>query len=115
MHRYLLVAVLCISSCAITSCVEASYTLASESRLPKRVPLPPGLIRKDVSVTLNLYRPRLRGPDAKFILKDRKGKTLAVVSANATVLLQGIDLVPCRELANMDQNGRAGALFCVVQ
>jgi hypothetical protein len=40
--------------------------------------LPPGLTRADVSVTLNLYAPLL-GPDAKFVLTDRKGKKLAEV------------------------------------
>jgi hypothetical protein len=61
---------------------------------------------------LNLYSP-VRGPDAKFILKDKKGKKLAVVSGNNATLLRGIELVPYREHANMEQNGRAVALFYV--
>lgn len=81
--------------------------------------LPPGLTRKDVSVTLNLYTP-LRGPDAKFILKDRKGKHLVEVKAKwngGSVVVNGItetfQLVPYREHENMEQNGRAVALFYI--
>lgn len=59
-------------------CLESSFQLASESRLPRWEALPPGLTRADVSVTLNYYTTPLPGAnDAKFILKNRKGKKLA--------------------------------------
>jgi len=112
MHRTLLIAVLCIFSCAITGCVESSFTLANESRLPSCLALPPGLARKDVSVTLNLYA-AVRGPDAKFMVKDKKGKKLEVLSGYATFLLRGIELMPYREHANMEQDGMPVALFYV--
>jgi len=112
MLRHILILAICVSSGAITGCVESSFTLANESRLPSCIALPPGLTRKDVSVTLNLYAP-LRGPDAKLILKDKRGKKLAEVRGNNATLLRGIELVPYREHANMEQNGRAVALFYV--
>ena len=102
-------------------------TLASESKLPRSITLPPGLTRTDVSVTLNLYAP-LRGPDAKFVLTDRKGEKLAEVKGNAKELTPSkyyrivtekgiteiIKLKPYREHENMEQNGRAVALFYVI-
>jgi hypothetical protein len=76
--KYLPIIAFCISSCAITGCLESSFQLASESRPPRWMALPPGLTRADVSVTLNYYS-TLRGGDAKFILRDRRGKKLAEV------------------------------------
>jgi hypothetical protein len=124
--KYLLRVELCIFSCGITGCVESSFDLANESRLPRSIALPPGLTRKDVSVTLNFYAP-LRGPDAKFILKDKKGKKLAEVrgkaiekiSMNCQIVTEKrvtemIRLKPYRENENMEQNGRAVALFYVI-
>lgn len=78
-ETYVLVVALWSSSCAITGCLESTFNLASESRLPKCITLPPGLTRKDVSVTLSYYTNPL-GSDARFILKDRKGKKLAKIS-----------------------------------
>jgi hypothetical protein len=75
--KYLLIVALCISSCVITGCLESSFQLASESRLPKWITLPSGITRKDVSVTLNYYT--TIGDDVKVIFKDRTGKTLAEV------------------------------------
>jgi len=77
--KCLLIVALCISSCALSGCLESTFNLANESRLPKCITLPPGLTRADVSVTLNYYTKPL-GNDAKFILKDKKGKKLARVN-----------------------------------
>ncbi|MGB6192343.1 MAG: hypothetical protein WBF42_07745 [Terracidiphilus sp.] len=90
--------------------------------------LPPGLTRTDVSVTLNLYAPPLRGSDAKFVLTDRKGKKLVEVKGktkeptpsiySSIVTEKGITeivkLRPYKENENMEQGGRAVALFYVV-
>jgi hypothetical protein len=125
--KYLLIVAFCVSSFAISGCVESSFNLASESRLPRSMTLPPGLTRADVSVTLNLYAP-LRGPDAKFILTDRKGKKLAEVIGKTKEVTSSryynivtekgvteiIKLKPYREHENMEQNGRAVALFYVI-
>jgi hypothetical protein len=111
----------------MTGCIESSFNLASESRLPRWITLPPGLTRADVSVTLNLYAP-LRGPDARFVLTDRKGKKLAEVKGKTKELSPSmyyrivtekgiteiIKLKPYREHENMEQNGRAVALFYVI-
>ena len=53
---------------------ESTFELASESRLPKWITLPPGLTRADVSVTMSYYVMPW-GTSATFILKDTKAKT----------------------------------------
>jgi len=78
-EKYMLIVALCISSCAMTGCVESTFTLATESRLPRSVTLPSGLTRTDVSVTLSDYTNPL-GSDATFMLRDRKGKKLAKIN-----------------------------------
>lgn len=77
--KCLLIVALCISSCAITGCVESSFTLASESRLPRWVTPPPGLTRADVSITMNYYV-KPWGRSATFILRDKKEQILAKVN-----------------------------------
>jgi hypothetical protein len=125
--RFLLIVALCMCPCALTGCVESTFTLASESTLPKSITLPTGLRRSDVSVTLNLYTP-LVGPDAKFVLTDRKGKKLAEVKGKTKELIPStyyristekgiteiIKLKPYREHENMEQNGVPVALFYVI-
>ena len=122
--KHLLVVILLVSSCAMTGCVEANWTLANESRLPKGIELPPGLTRKDVSVDMNTYTV-LRGPDVKFIVRDKKGKKLAEVSGNSRphpddniVAINGITevlaLVPCGPHQGYVQDGHIVALFYVV-
>jgi hypothetical protein len=80
--KYLLLfAALTISCSAIVGCEyfpESTFELASESRLPKWITLPPGLTRDDVSITMSLYD-SLWGSDVKFILQDKKGRTLTKV------------------------------------
>ncbi len=49
---------LAISCCMIVGCEyfpESTFELASESRLPKWIVLPPELTRADVSVTMSYY------------------------------------------------------------
>ncbi len=116
-----------ICSCAITGCVESNFALAKESKLPRSMTLPPGLSRTDVSVTLNLYAPLL-GPDATFVLTDRKGKRLAEVKGKTKEstespclhivtekgITEFIKLKPYREHENMEQDGTPVALFYVI-
>jgi hypothetical protein len=81
-EKCLLIVAISILSCAENGCngiLESSFQLASESRLPSAITLPPGLTRADVSVTLNYYTNPL-GSDAKFILRDRNGKKLAEIN-----------------------------------
>lgn len=117
----------CISACVLTGCEESSFTLAEESKLPKPMALPPGLTRTDVSVTLNLYAPPT-GADATLVLKDRRGKKLTTVKGRTIkgsslttfqILTENgvtdtIKLKPYRKNDNMEQNGRAVALFYVI-
>jgi hypothetical protein len=65
---------------------ESTFELASESRLPKWITLPPGLARSEVSVTMSYYV-KPWGCSATFILKDTKGKTLTKVDAK----VQGLE------------------------
>ena|ERR1017187_3175826 len=76
--KYLLIAALCMSFCAVIGCLESSFVLSNESRLPRWLELPSGLTRADVSVTMNYYTP-LSGDDTTIILKDRNGKTLTEI------------------------------------
>jgi hypothetical protein len=65
----LLFVALSISALAIVGCEyfpESTFQLASESRLPKWITLPPGLTRADVSIT--------------FILQDKNGRTLTKIA-----------------------------------
>jgi hypothetical protein len=59
-------------------CAESTFELASESRLPKWITLPPGLTRADVSIKMS-YFVKPWGRSATFILQDRKGQTLKEV------------------------------------
>ena len=52
---------------------ESTFDLASESRLPKWITLPPGLTRADVSIKMSYYSMPW-GSSATFVLQDTKGK-----------------------------------------
>ena len=52
---------------------ESTFELASESRLPKWITLPPELTRADVSVSMSYYVMPW-GRSATFILQDTKGQ-----------------------------------------
>jgi hypothetical protein len=54
---------------------EATFTLASNSRLPKWVTLQPEITRADVSLTMNYYV-MLWGRSAQFILRDKNGQMI---------------------------------------
>jgi hypothetical protein len=58
---------------------ESTFELASESRLPKWITLPPGLTRADVSIMMNYYVLPW-GRSATFILRDTKGQIRRKVS-----------------------------------
>jgi hypothetical protein len=58
---------------------ESTFELASESRLPKWITLPPGLTRADVSITMSYYI-KPWGSSAIFVLKDTKGQIRAKVN-----------------------------------
>jgi hypothetical protein len=127
--RLVLIAALCILACGITGCVESSFNLATESRLPHGMTVPPGLTRADVSVTLDFYTLG----QAKFTLRDKNGKKLITVTGKTTgnpidlapsdrayqlVVINGVteimQCIPYRDNANMVQNGRIVALFYVI-
>jgi hypothetical protein len=70
----LLLVALTISGSAIVGCEyfpESTFELASESRLPKWITLPPGHTRADISLTMSYYINPL-GRNVKFILRDAK-------------------------------------------
>lgn len=124
----LLIFAFCALSFMMSGCVEANFTLSSESRLPACITLPHGLTRKDVSVTLYFYTPSRGNDDVSFILKDLKGRELSRVrgttESGASLYHrihtdkgtnEIIELRPYRPHENMEQNGRAVALFFVDQ
>jgi hypothetical protein len=57
---------------------ESTFELATESRLPKWITLPPGLTRADVSITMSYYVMPW-GRSATFILRNTKGQIRAKV------------------------------------
>jgi hypothetical protein len=73
---------------------ESTFELASESRLPKWVTLPPGLTRADVSLTMSYYT--MPWNRAKFILQDKNEKTVEKKNGKmrCTVPFQPIDHPP---------------------
>src|ERR1700760_4455566 len=54
---------------------ESTFTLASESRLPRWITPPPGRTRGDVSLTMSYYV-KPWGRSAQFILRDKTSKFL---------------------------------------
>ena len=84
--KCLLIVALCISSFAITGCVDSVNYLASDSRLPKWFTLPPGLARADVTVVRAAMDTTRRGVDIKVALFKGKYKKLAEVSAKSILL-----------------------------
>lgn len=71
--RWGLLGAVCISACAMSGCIESTFDLATESRMPLGIAVPPGLSRDDVTLTLDFHT---LGND-KLTLRDKKGKKLA--------------------------------------
>jgi len=81
MDKFLLIFVALTISGSAIGCAwfpESTFELASKSRLPKWITLPPGLTRADVSITMSYYV-KPWGSSATFILKDTKGQILKKV------------------------------------
>jgi hypothetical protein len=76
--RWALIAAVCISACAMNGCLESSFRIASESRLPRSLTIPPGLTRADVSATVDYYTLG----QAKFILRDKNGRKIGMVTGH---------------------------------
>ena len=129
--RWVPIAAVCIFACATTGCIESTFNLAKESRLPRGLAIPPGLTRDDVFVTLDFYTLG----QAKFTLRDKNGKKLTTVTGKTKgdpinlgpyppgpgyeiVVINGVteimECIPYRDNANMVQNGHIVALFNVV-
>ena len=73
--KFLLAIILCSGCCVLTGCLESSFQLSDQSRLPVWVKLPPTVTRQDVSVTLNYYTTPF-GTNAKLIVSNRRGDLL---------------------------------------
>lgn len=131
--KWILVVAVCAFPFALAGCLESTFDLANESRLPRGLATPPGVTRKDVSVTLDFYTP---GP-AKLTLRDQNGRKLASVTgevkgapvylttppdpgspAYEIIVINGVteimECIPYRDGANMMRTGRIVALFKVV-
>jgi hypothetical protein len=61
---------------------ESTFELASESRLPKWITLPPGLTRADVSIKMSCYIMPW-GRSATFTVQDTKGQIRTKVGGKA--------------------------------
>ncbi len=62
---------------AATGCIESSFELANQSRLPKWITIPPSLTREKISVTMNYYT----DASVRFIERDKSGKILTRINA----------------------------------
>ncbi|HEY1502307.1 MAG TPA: hypothetical protein VGF88_22210 [Acidobacteriaceae bacterium] len=71
--------ILCFAIVGCRYFPESTFQLADDSRLPRWFHLPPGLSRRDVSVTMNYYT-KPGGSDATFVLYDQKQHVLAKVN-----------------------------------
>jgi len=79
--RLVIVAILFSGCSMLSGCLESSFQLSDASRLPVWIKLPPTVQRQDVSLTLNYYSV-LFGPNAKLILKNRRGEVLEQLSGH---------------------------------
>jgi len=67
--------ILCYAMAGCEYFPEATFELASGSRLPKWIAIPSGHTRADVSITMS-YNIKPWGRSAEFILKDENGRIL---------------------------------------
>jgi hypothetical protein len=74
-----ILAISCSTTIGCEYLPESTFKLASESRLPKWITLPPGLPRSKVSVTMSYYI-KPWGGSATFTLQDTKGQLLEKVN-----------------------------------
>jgi hypothetical protein len=73
--RWVFLAAVSICACAMSGCLGANFRLASDSRLPQGLPMPPGLTRADVSVGVDYY-----DFYTKITLRDKNGRKIATVT-----------------------------------
>jgi len=78
MRIYLCSAII-ILAISLSGCVESSFKLASDSRLPKWFDVPDGMAREELSVTMDYYV-KPSGGEAIFKLYDKGGKKLEQVT-----------------------------------
>jgi hypothetical protein len=67
----------------VVGCLESSFSLAPESRLPKWFEVPQGMSRSDLSVTLDYYS-TFKESEAVFTLR-RKGRILNLKKVTAAL------------------------------
>jgi hypothetical protein len=106
--------VLFIFSWVAIGCLESSFRLSGDSKLPNWVAVPSGLNRADVSVTLNYYG--TYGNNAKFIIKDLAGKTLASVDGKIICHTEpsnypSYELVAANGTSEVIEHRQAGPVF----
>ncbi len=70
-----LLAIVCFTYMGCNFLPEATFKLATDSRLPKWLTLPPGLTRANISLTMNYYV-KPWGRSAQFILRDKNEQTI---------------------------------------
>jgi hypothetical protein len=84
--RHLLFGTLLTLVCfPIGGCLESTFSLASESRLPKWITLPAGVERAEVTLTVDYYT-MLRGDDVQFTLQGKNKQTIKKFSGKERCL-----------------------------
>ncbi|MEN8205051.1 MAG: hypothetical protein ABFS24_03450 [Pseudomonadota bacterium] len=79
--RFYLCGVILILVAILAGCVESSFNLAPDSRLPEWFDVPEGMTRNDLSVTMDYYVKR-SGGQAVFKLYNKHGKKLEQVTGH---------------------------------
>jgi hypothetical protein len=67
----------------VLGCVEAKFTLATDSRLPRWFVNPANLQRADITVTLQYLTPSRENDDALLEMRDSHGQLLSSVRGQA--------------------------------
>jgi hypothetical protein len=81
----ILLAIACCTNMGCEFLAESTFSLASDSRLPKWVTLPPGLTRPDISLAMSYYVMPW-GRSARFMLQNRNKQTLGKESGKVRCL-----------------------------
>src|SRR6202000_2953924 len=81
--RYLSIIAISVCTYAISGCVGSIWELASDSRPPKWISLPPGFTRADIRVIEEAMEPTRRGVEIKVIWYNKKHQKLGAVRGNS--------------------------------
>ncbi|UWZ83860.1 hypothetical protein [Occallatibacter riparius] len=119
-RKYLLIAATCVCCFAIGGCIQSTWELSSDSRLPIWITLPSGFTRADVQVVEEAMEPTRHGVELKVVLFSNDEKLQEVrgnsFSLSGRYFIDVVDGVPEIIGLKMQKNehGRNWPYFFVV-